>query len=175
MARIGRFDMSGLKEFQRKLEKIDQEAIDGFLEDCAKELAARLLRKVVKRTPVGDYSGENYECKASEGDKREHQGNKQKGKKGGTLRRGWTNGQGYSKDYANSLPVRHEGDKFIIEIVNPVEYASYVEFGHRTNKKDGYGWAAGHFMMTISEKELKDMAPKILENKLKKFLGGVLQ
>ena len=49
MARLGRFDMSGLKEFQRKLEKIDQEAIDGFLEDCAKELAARLLRKVIKR------------------------------------------------------------------------------------------------------------------------------
>lgn len=155
MARLGRFDMSGLKEFQRKLEKIDQEAIDGFLEDCAKELAARLLRKVIKRTPVGQYS-------------------KSSGKKGGTLRRGWTGNQGQgAAAFAESLPVRHEGGSYIIEIVNPVEYASYVEYGHRT--ADHNGWVSGHFMMTISEKELKDMAPKILENKLKKFLGGVLQ
>ncbi len=69
--------------------------------------------------------------------------------------------------------MRHEGGSYIIEIVNPVEYASYVEYGHRT--ADHNGWVSGHFMMTISEKELKDMAPKILENKLKKFLGGVLQ
>lgn len=155
MARIGRFDMSGLKEFQRKLEKIDQEAIDGFLEDCAKELAARLLRKVVKRTPVGQYS-------------------KSSGKKGGTLRRGWTGNQRQgASSFVDSLAVRHEGGSYIIEIVNSVEYASYVEYGHRT--ADHNGWVSGHFMMTISEKELEDMAPKILENKLKKFLGGVLQ
>lgn len=155
MARVGSFDMSGLKEFQRKLEKIDQEAIDGFLEDCAKELAARLLRKVVKRTPVGQYS-------------------KSSGKKGGTLRRGWTGNQRQgASSFVDSLAVRYEAGYYIIEIVNPVEYASYVEYGHRT--ADHNGWVSGHFMMTISEKELKDIAPKILENKLKKFLGGVLQ
>lgn len=155
MARLGRFDMSGLKEFQRKLERLDQSAVDSFLEDCAKELAARLLRKVVKRTPVGQYS-------------------KSSGKKGGTLRRGWTGNQRQgAAAFAESLPVRHEGGSYIIEIVNPVEYASYVEYGHRT--ADHNGWVSGQFMMTISEKELKDMAPKILENKLKKFLGGVLR
>lgn len=43
-----------LKEFQEKLEKQQKEA-DAFIEGCAKELAARLLRMVVMRTPVGDY------------------------------------------------------------------------------------------------------------------------
>lgn len=142
MAKMGRFDPSGLKEFQKKLEKIDQSQIDGFLEDCAKELAARLFRLVVKKTPTGQYP-------------------KSSGKKGGTLKRGWSIGN-----------IRKEGSNYIIEIVNPVEYASYVEYGHRTaNHK---GWVSGKFMMTISENELRDIAPKVLENKLKKFLGGVL-
>lgn len=142
MAKMGRFDPSGLKEFQKKLEKIDQSQIDGFLEDCAKELAAWLFRLVVKKTPTGQYP-------------------KSSGKKGGTLKRGWSIGN-----------IRKEGSNYIIEIVNPVEYASYVEYGHRTaNHK---GWVAGKFMMTISENELRNIAPKVLENKLKKFLGGVL-
>lgn len=49
--------------------------------------------------------------------------------------------------------------------MNPVEYASYVEYGHRTaNHK---GWVKGRFMMTISEQELEKIAPKVLENKIK--------
>lgn len=189
MARLGRFDMSGLKEFQRKLERLDQSAIDGFLEDCTKELAGRLLSKVVKRTPVGDYTHEVTVTAKRDG-KKHKKGEQYKkrvnpsGKKGGTLRRGWTGGQRYSKEYADSLSIRHEGGSYIIEIVNPVEYASYVEYGHRQEpgryvpelgKRLKQGWSPGKFMMTISEKELKDMAPKILENKLKKFLGGVLR
>lgn len=55
--------------------------------------------------------------------------------------------------------------------MNPVEYASYVEYGHRTaNHK---GWVKGKFMMTISEQELEKIAPKVLENKIKKYLGDV--
>ena len=60
-----------------------------------------------------------------------------------------------------------------IEIVNPVEYASYVEYGHRTaNHK---GWVQGRFMLTISEQEIQNIAPKVLESKIKKFLGECLQ
>ena len=44
------------------------------MEACAKELAARLLAKVIKRTPVGQYPSGS-------------------GKVGGTLRRGWTAGK----------------------------------------------------------------------------------
>ena len=93
------------------------------------------------------------------------------GKKGGTLRRGWTGQKKASaQEYADSLTIHHFGDTYVIEIVNPVEYASYVEYGHRTaNHK---GWVKGKFMMTISEQELVKIAPKVLENKIKKYLGG---
>lgn len=145
--------MDGLEKFRDELNKLQDP--DAFVESCAKELAARLLRMVVKRTPVGDYP-------------------KGTGKKGGTLRRGWTGEKRSSaKGYAESLTVHHFGDTYVIEIVNPVEYASYVEYGHRTpNHK---GWVKGRFMMTISEQELEKIAPRVLENKIKKYLGGCLK
>lgn len=150
MGRMGNFNISGLEKFRDELNKLQNP--DDFVESCAKELAARLLRIVVKRTPVGEYP-------------------KSTGKKGGTLRRGWTGQKRSSaKGYADSLTVHHFGDTYVIEIVNPVEYASYVEYGHRTaNHK---GWVKGKFMMTISEQELEKIAPRVLENKIKKYLGG---
>ena len=153
MGRMGNFNIDGLKKFRDELNKLQDP--DKFVEACAKELAARLLAMVVKRTPVGEYP-------------------KSSGKKGGTLRRGWTGEKRSSaQNYANSLTVHHFGDTYVIEIVNPVEYASYVEYGHRTaNHK---GWVKGRFMMTISEQELEKIAPKVLENKIKKYLEGCLK
>lgn len=153
MGRMGNFNIDGLKKFRDELNKLQDP--DKFVEACAKELAVRLLRMVVKRTPVGEYP-------------------KSSGKKGGTLRRGWTGEKRSSaQNYADSLTVHHFGDTYVIEIVNPVEYASYVEYGHRTaNHK---GWVKGRFMMTISEQELEKIAPKVLENKIKKYLGGCLK
>lgn len=146
-----RFDCKGMKDFQQQLGKLQNP--DDFVESCAKELAARLLRMVVKRTPVGQYPASS-------------------GKKGGTLRRGWTGEKRASaQGYADSLTVNHFGDTYVIEIVNPVEYASYVEYGHRTANHSG--WVKGQFMMTISEQELQKIAPKVLENKIKKYLGGL--
>lgn len=153
MGRMGNFNIDGLKKFRDELNKLQDP--DKFVEACAKELAARLLRMVVKRTPVGEYP-------------------KSSGKKGGTLRRGWTGEKRSSaQNYADFLTVHHFGDTYVIEIVNPVEYASYVEYGHRTaNHK---GWVKGKFMMTISKQELEKIAPKVLENKIKKYLGGCLK
>lgn len=154
MGKMGKVDMKGLKEFQQQLEKLQDP--DAFVEACVKELAARLLRLVIKRTPVGEYP-------------------KSSGKKGGTLRRGWTGskGQASAKGYAEAMTVNHFGDTYVVEIVNPVEYASYVEYGHRT--ADHKGWVKGKFMMTISEQELEKIAPKVLEQKIRKYLGGALK
>lgn len=167
MARNGSVDFRDLENFRQNLEKtLGGNQVDLFIESCAKELAARLLAKVVKRTPVGDYSGKSYSCAGG----KSHKGSKVPGKVGGTLRRGWTNGKSQAATaYANSLKVHHFGDVYIIEIINPVEYASYVEFGHRT--RDGEGWVEGHFMLTISEQEIQADAPRVLKNKLKKKLG----
>lgn len=147
-------NIDGLKDFKKKVEtSMHSNEWDAFMEECCKELAARLLAKVIKRTPVGQYP----------------QGS---GKTGGTLRKGWTGGSsGNGKAYAQSLKMNHFGNTYVIEIINPVEYAQYVEFGHRT--RGGNGWVEGKFMMTISEQEIQAIAPKILEAKLKRKLGDI--
>lgn len=136
-----------LMKFSEQIERLSDEQKDQFLESCCKELAARLLAKVIKRTPVGKENG-------------------------GTLRRGWTAGQNQNAvAYANSLNVTKSGGSYHIDIINPVEYASYVEYGHRT--RNHQGWVDGHFMLTISENEINSMSDAILQKKLKKFMKDV--
>ena len=149
MARMGKVDFSELQKFVDKVETVlDEDQMQLFMEACAKELAARLLTKVIKRTPVGVYPD----------------------RVGGTLRRGWTaEKQQGVMTYVNSLNVTHSGDSFTIEIVNPVEYASYVEFGHRT--RNHKKWVEGKFMLTISSQEIQEAAPGVLEKKLQRKLG----
>lgn len=150
--RNGHVDSSQLREFvQRVQTELGATKMELFLESCAKELAARLLTKTIRRTPVGQYAH----------------------RVGGTLRRGWTAEQQQNVTaYVNSLNVTRNGGVYTIEIVNPVEYAPYVEFGHRT--RNG-GWVEGLFMLTISEQEVQNDAPKILEKKLQKKLGEIFK
>ena len=147
-----RLDYGELQKLKEQIEKVaDATQTDQFLRSCAKELAARLLGKVIRRTPVR--KPEN--CPP--------------GVVGGTLKRGWTGGKNSSgANYANSLNVNKVGTDYVIEIINPVEYASYVEFGHRT--RDHKGWIEGHFMLTVAEDEIRKSAPRILEKKLEKYL-----
>ncbi len=163
----GKVDTKGLKDFAKKLERLNNQQRNDFFNECAKELAARLLRKVVKRTPVGDYSGNSYTCATG----LSHKGSKAN-RTGGTLRRGWTGG--VSKNaaaYANSLNVQQTGNIYTVELINPTEYASYVEYGHRT--RNHKGWVRGHKMLQISVDELNTIAPKVLEQRLNKKLREV--
>ncbi len=158
------FDYRQVKQFRDNLEQIDREK-DEFLQSCAKDLAARLLALVIRRTP----------------------------KDTGALKRGWTTQRAGSgaeglksnsgRQFAETMKVHHFGDTYVVEIINPVEYASYVEYGHRQQpgryvpalgvrlKK---GWVKGKWMMTVSEKEIQAAAPQILEKKLEKWLRGCL-
>lgn len=158
------FDYRQVKQFRDNLEQLDREK-DEFLQSCAKELAARLLALVIRRTP----------------------------KDTGALKRGWTTQRAGSgaeglksnsgRQFAETIKVHHFGDTYVVEIINPVEYASYVEYGHRQQpgryvpalgvrlKK---GWVKGKWMMTVSEKEIQAAAPQILEKKLEKWLRGCL-
>ncbi len=149
-------------------QQLSDEQIDLFMESCAKELTARLLAKVKRRTPVGDYSKE-VKVTAKRDSKNRKKGEvytkriNPSGKVGGTLRRGW--------DAENAISaITKQGDMYTITLTNETEYASYVEFGHRT--RNHKGWVKGQFMLTISEEELKRDAPNILEKKLKKMLEG---
>lgn len=134
-------NLTQLKQFQDKINQLSQTQVQVFIEGLAKELAARLIAKARKRTPVGVYPAGS-------------------GKVGGTLRRGWT-----------IKPITKQGSTYIIEIINPTEYASYVEYGHRT--RGGNGWVEGRFMLTISEQELEQESPVIIEKKLQNLLKGL--
>lgn len=149
MGRNGSFEYKEFEQFKNKISKLTEQQVQEFIIACAKELAARLLSKTIKRTPVGQYPSSS-------------------GKVGGTLRRGWTTGKSASA-YVDSLDIKLSNGVYTIEIVNPVDYASYVEFGHRT--RNGEGWVEGKFMLTISEQEIQAASPKILENKINKMLG----
>jgi len=94
--KFGNVNLGGLKKLQQQLNSITQAELDAFLTACAKELAARLLRDVIHNTPVGDYSIE-VERTAKRNSKHRKKGEiyterkpNPNGKKGGTLRRGWT-------------------------------------------------------------------------------------
>lgn len=160
MARWGKTDFKAMKDFQKKIEKLSQVGFDRFYTEAAKEIAARLLSKVKKRTPVV------Y----------------------GSLRDAWA-----------ILPIEKQGDNYIITVINNLEYASYVEYGHRQKpgrfiygywegerfihvpkeeaKAKGIGgmvlkagWVEGRKMLTISVQEIERMAPALLERKISKFL-----
>jgi len=159
--RWGKADYKQLQKLQENLQKLQDVDLDKFCRDMSKGLAARLLQLVIPVTPVGQYK-------------------KETGKKGGTLRRGWTvkteteaaggSGSGMNKmtGYVNSLPIFKRGRTFYVEVINPVHYASYVEFGHR--KRGGKGWVPGKYFLTVSEQKLAGRAPAIIEKELEKML-----
>lgn len=140
MAKYGRMNVKGLRELQKQLESMKDS--EELMQDCAKELAKRLMKLAKDRTPVGQYPSES-------------------GKVGGTLRRGWKTGE-----------IEKIGNTYRIEVINPVEYASYVEYGHRT--RNHTGWVNGRFMMTVSANEIEQATPKILEKKILRYLKGAI-
>lgn len=166
MAKWGKTDFRQLIELQERINKMLDFDKDEFCKECAKELAQRLYRKVVKRTPVGEYEPITYEKK--DGTSITYN----EGKNGGDLRKSWT-----------IKAVTKQGNNFVCEIINPVKYASYVEYGHRQEpgrfvpqigKRLTDSWAEGKFMLTISEKEIQNIAPKLIEKKLQKKLEEML-
>lgn len=143
---------SQLVRFSNNLKRLNDVQREEYIEGCIKEIAARLLAKVIKRTPVGIYDD---------------------GRVGGTLRRGWTGEKRQSANkYVDTLKISKKGNTYIIDIVNNVEYASYVEYGHRT--RNHKGWVKGKFMLTISVNEVNEMLPQIIEKRLKKLIEEVV-
>ncbi|MEW9093946.1 MAG: HK97 gp10 family phage protein [Clostridiaceae bacterium] len=81
--------------------------------------------------------------------------------RGGHLKRNWQVGD-----------VIKQGNSYVVEIFNNVEYASYVEYGHRT--RDHKSWVEGRFMATISMQEIERQLPKFLERKQVELLNQIL-
>ncbi len=200
MARWGKCDFRELEQLNKRLEQLSSVDFDAFCREAANEIAARLLEKVKKRTPVGvapkfdeplttKVRGNDYitQVTTKTGEKvfRKRKGKSYtmltrsgairdkywSGYEGGTLRDAWT-----------ILPVEKQGDQYIVTVVNNTEYASYVEYGHRQTpgryvpalgKSLKASWVKGRFMLTISTQELETQAPALLQQKLYLFLKEV--
>lgn len=105
-------------------------------------LASRLLTLVKKKTQVGKYP-------------------KSSGKKGGTLRKSW------------SVELHDMGTKGYEAIIySNVNYAGYVEFGHR--KRNNKGWVEGRFWLSKSEEQIVREAPAMIQAKLESFLREMM-
>lgn len=151
-------DYSELVAFRDSLLAFDQ-AESEIAISCVNELCGRFLRKAVKRTPTGVY-------------------NEAQAKTGGTLKRGWQNPE---------RKMTFTPRQYQISLTNPVEYASYVEYGHRQHPgqfvpglgDDGKGrrlvksWVDGQFIMTKSETEVQDKADEVVRRRFKKALRNI--
>ena len=129
------------KKMQEKLERLSQDSNDDsltyFLRNFIVEMAERVLARVKRkdRTPVGTPESTGIPNYV-----------------GGTLRRNWQLGK-----------ILVEGKKISVEILNPTEYATEVEYGHRIMGGAGHsievGWKDGRFMLTISVNEIRNQIP----------------
>ena len=77
-----------------------------------------------------------------------------------------------------------EGNIYKIEVINPLEYAEFVEFGHRQQpgryvkaigKRLKKGWVEGKLMLTITERDLQRNLDKIIREKVNAFIMEALQ
>lgn len=157
MARWANCDFESLRKHAEQLEKLADNS-DAALMEISKAIARRLERSLVKRTPTGvppDY--------ATEEAKREHWS----GYVGGTLKKAW------------KVTIDRAGEDYVVTAVNPTEYASYVEYGHRQEPgryvralglRLKASWVPGKFMMTLSVRDVEKVMPRIIERELYKCL-----
>ena len=83
----------------------------------------------------------------------------------GWLRGGWNIGA-----------IIKEGTNYKVEINNAVEYAVFVEYGHRiVVDKVTVGWVEGQFMMTIAEAEVERHMDRIVERIVERHLKEVFK
>lgn len=132
-------DIKQLEAFRDRIKDLDAER-EAFMVSTVKNLAARLLRKVILRTPTDT----------------------------GQLKNSWA-----------VEKVTKEGNSYKVTIINSMNYASYVEFGHRQEvgrfvpvlkKRLVKPWVKGRFMLTISEHELEGEMDKIISKRIENWL-----
>jgi hypothetical protein len=187
-----------LLDLQRQFEQMASAGVQRqFYEKCTKEVGARFLGKVIRKTPVGqnlyaqEATGEFYKSGKNKGKPKTK---RVTARMGGTLRRGWTakthreaeSGGGGTDplQHVETLPVNQSGNTFSVIVSNCVEYASFVESGHRQQvgryvpaigRRLKRNWVDGQFFMAKSEVEIKTEIPAVLQRRLDDFLrrGGL--
>lgn len=76
---------------------------------------------------------------------------------------------GWLKENWNIGAIKKDGDYYYCTIDNAVEYAEYVEWGHRivNRNHEVVGWKDGEFMLKISEFRVEKQLDRIARRYLK--------
>ena len=179
-------------------------SIDGFLDDCARETAARFLSSVIKKTPVGKapkgsnetvrVTGENGKTRRFLTADAARMQQYWSGYTGGTLRRAWTakteseaeNGGGGkdAEEYAGSLGVARSGNERKVYVTNPMKYASYVEHGHfqepgrfvpALGKRLKKSFTEPKHFTARASVEVQRALPAVLDKKIEEYISEVFR
>lgn len=160
-----------LKQFSKRVKNLNNKEMQEISEKILREMTLRFLKEVIQLTPVGKsrYSKRRGNIYI-----------------GGTLRRGWIVSNRYRRtknkakptdkeieSFVNTLKFKKRGKTYYIKITNPVEYAKFVNYGHR--KRGGKGWVEGYHFLEKAENYINRNQNKIfkvlLEKELKRRLG----
>ena len=164
----------GIAELAARYGKAADEA-DAFLRGFLLEMGLRALAKTKQRTPVQTgYLRNSWQL----GDAVVILNRR-------TLKRGKNKGRttvtaNTENSVAASLhSVKRSGNELEITLSNPVEYASYVEYGHKSMPwgrppADEEDWVEGYYMATISLDEVRAAMPARFRAAFKAWLdkGG---
>lgn len=148
----------GVDEFKERLERLTKEGRKVVLTKVTNAVANTFMAKVKDNTPVGDYSDlkEPYNTR-----------------NGGKLRDAWRVGEVAEKD-----GVYHQMVK------NPLEYASYVNYGHvqtsgryvpALGKQLKKSFVKGKHFVEKAEEETRQVSPIIIKSIVDRELNKVFK
>lgn len=139
-----------------------------FIDYICNNLIAQALNEIKENTPVAEIDG-------------------------GTLRRGWTGGKDIDGPVAlykfakSNVPKNKAGKTVRMTLKNPVEYAVYVENGHRTRGPSkaspiylgwtpglGRRWIKGQFMARDSLKHIENHLSQVLDKYMTTYIKNNL-
>lgn len=179
MSSWGSVDFRELKHLADRLEKLAETDMDKVCVNAGNECQQVLLNKAKKRTPVGHRpvfdEPKTVKVKGASGKTRSFLS-----KSGAILSQYWTGYRGGTlRDAWKALPPVCARGHYTFVVLNPIRYASFVEYGHRQmrgryvpaiGKRLKASWVKGRYMLTISENELKSVMPRIIDKNVDKAL-----
>lgn len=173
------FDFHEFIELRDKFVKMEKE-FNSFISNFLLQEGLRVLAQTKENTPVDtgylrnmwQLGDSNYIIQS-----RVLKSGKNKGKLRVTEDR-----ENVSWKNASIKSVVKKGDNLEITIYNPLDYASYVEYGHRQEpgryvpaigKKLKKAWVEGHYMATIAIKNVEDKLPARFEQQFRAWFNSL--
>ncbi len=152
MGKNYKFDYSQFQNYVKDFGNVQKE-FETFLKTFLLQQAQRVVRSTKLRTPVDTGTLRNSWCIGNETKAIRYNKN------------GKVTGTDYQSAFANKATiddVQLVGDTLQVTISNPMEYASYIEYGQRSY--------LGRYMLTISMDEISAAMAGRFEKEFKNFL-----